>query len=118
LFAVSIVLTQIDFNLLWRYFSWANQSTAVITLFIAAMYLYVSKKNYWVALLPGTFMLYTVLVYILNAQIGFRLPMNISYIISAVISIILVVSFFIAARKARANELQVDLDVTEITEVA
>ncbi|PAF15024.1 hypothetical protein CHH61_24325, partial [Shouchella clausii] len=30
LFALSLALTQIDFNILWRYFSWANQSTAVI----------------------------------------------------------------------------------------
>ena len=80
LFVISIALTQIDFNILWRYFSWANQSTAVIALFVGAMYLYIANKNYWVSLVPGIFMLYTVLVYILNAPIGFRLSMNISYI--------------------------------------
>lgn len=45
LFAISVVLTQIDFNILWRYFSWANQATAVIALFVGAMYLYIAKKE-------------------------------------------------------------------------
>ncbi|MFP3490841.1 carbon starvation CstA 5TM domain-containing protein, partial [Staphylococcus sp. SIMBA_130] len=73
------VLTQIDFNLLWRYFNWANQSTAVIALFVGAMYLYIARKNYFVALIPGTFMLVMVITYILSHPIGFNLPMNISW---------------------------------------
>lgn len=112
LFVISIALTQIDFNILWRYFSWANQSTAVIALFVGAMYLYIAKKNYWVSLLPGIFMLYTVLVYILNAQIGFRLSMNISYIIGAIISVILVVTFFVAAKKQRAANIPLEDDLS------
>src|SRR5690625_7643759 len=47
LFALSILLTQIDFNLLWRYFSWANQATAAIALWIGTMYLFVKGKNYF-----------------------------------------------------------------------
>ncbi|MGM0885914.1 MAG: carbon starvation CstA family protein [Bacillota bacterium] len=112
LFIISIALTQIDFNILWRYFSWANQSTAVIALFVGAMYLYIAKKNYWVSLLPGIFMLYTVLVYILNAQIGFRLSMDISYIIGAIISAALVVTFFIAAKKQRAANIPLEVDIS------
>ncbi|MBL3641699.1 carbon starvation protein A [Bacillus sp. RHFB] len=112
LFIISIALTQIDFNILWRYFSWANQSTAVIALFVGAMYLYIAKKNYWVSLLPGIFMLYTVLIYILNAQIGFRLSMDISYIIGAIISAALVVTFFIAAKKQRAANIPLEVDIS------
>jgi carbon starvation protein CstA len=111
LFVISIALTQIDFNILWRYFSWANQSTAVIALFVGAMYLYIAKKNYWVSLLPGIFMLYTVLVYILNAQIGFRLSMDISYIIAAIISVALVAVFFVAAKKQRAANIPLEVDI-------
>ena len=32
LLAVGAVLTQLDFNVLWRYFSWSNQTLAMITL--------------------------------------------------------------------------------------
>lgn len=112
LFVISFALTKIDFNILWRYFSWANQATAVIALFVGAMYLYIAKKNYWIALVPGTFMLVMVITYILNAQIGFRLSMNASWIGGFIGSIVLIVLFFHAAKKARANNLPLDEDIS------
>ncbi|EHB63928.1 MULTISPECIES: carbon starvation CstA family protein [Paenibacillus] len=118
LFFISIALTQIDFNILWRYFSWANQATGVIALFVGAMYLYIARKNFWVALIPGAMMLYTTTVYILNAQIGFRLSMNASYIVGAVISAVLVIIFFKAAQKARAAKLPLDVDVSGFNKAA
>lgn len=118
LFAVSAVLTQMDFNLLWRYFSWANQSTAVIALFVAAMYLYIAKKNYYIALVPGTFMLVMVITYILNAQIGFGLSMNTSWIGGLIGTVVLVVMFFRAAKKARANNLPLEEDISNWNRVA
>lgn len=112
MFIISIILTQVDFDILWRYFSWANQSTAVIALFVGAMYLFIAGKNYWVALIPGTFMLMATTTYILNAAIGFGLPMNVSYIGASVISIFLVSLFFYAAVKARAAQIPLEEDVT------
>jgi len=112
LFIISVFLTQIDFNILWRYFSWANQATAVIALFVGAMYLYIAKKNYWISLIPGTFMLVMVITYILNAQIGFRLPMNISWIGGLIGSAVLVALFFNAANKARAAQLPLEEDIS------
>lgn len=118
LFVISLALTQIDFNILWRYFSWANQSTAVIALFVGAMYLYIAKKNYWVSLIPGTFMLVMVLAYILNAQIGFRLPMTTSWIGSAIGTVILVALFFHTAKKNRALALSLEDDVSNWNKAA
>lgn len=112
LFAISIVLTQIDFNILWRYFNWANQSTAVIALFVASMYLYIAKKNYFVPLIPGTFMLVMVITYILNAQIGFQLPMNIAWIGGIIGASVLLIVFFLAAKRARAQNLPLEEDVS------
>ncbi|WP_338471165.1 carbon starvation CstA family protein [Niallia sp. XMNu-256] len=112
LFAISVVLTQIDFNLLWRYFNWANQSTAVIALFVGSMYLYIARKNYWISLIPGTFMLIMVITYILNAPIGFRLPMNVSWIGGFVGAALIVLLFFYAGNKARANRLPIEEDVS------
>jgi carbon starvation protein CstA len=118
LFAVSVVLTQIDFNLLWRYFSWANQATAVIALFVGAMYLYIARKNYWISLIPGTFMLVMVITYILNAPIGFRLPMNIAWIGGFIGTAILVALFFRQAQKARAKNIPLEVDITDYNKVA
>ena len=118
LFVISAVLTQIDFNILWRYFNWANQSTAVIALFVAAMYLYIAKKNYFVPLIPGSFMLVMVITYILNAQIGFGLSWNVSWIGGFIGAAVLITIFFIAARKARASNIQLDEDVSNFNKVA
>ena len=113
LFVVSAVLTQIDFNLLWRYFNWANQSTAVIALFVGAMYLYIARKNYFVALIPGTFMLVMVITYILSQPIGFNLPMNISWTGGFIGAAIIVLLFFMAAKKARACNIPLEIDVSD-----
>ncbi|MBM7569998.1 carbon starvation protein A [Aquibacillus albus] len=112
LFVISFALTKIDFTLLWRYFSYANQTTAVIALFVGAMFLYISKKNYWIALIPGIFMLLATMTYILNAPIGFGLALSTSYIGAAIISTVLVVVFFRAAKKARNNNLPLEEDIS------
>ena len=45
LLGAGAVLTQLDFNVLWRYFSWSNQSLAMITLWVCAIYLGRSKST-------------------------------------------------------------------------
>lgn len=108
LFIIAFLLTKVDFNLLWRYFSWANQSTAVITLFIGAMYLYIARKNYWISLIPGTFMLIMVFTYILQAKIGFHLPVTTSWIGSLIGTSIVLFLFFQIAKKARENNWPIE----------
>ncbi|HED34578.1 MAG TPA: carbon starvation protein A [Gammaproteobacteria bacterium] len=94
LFVFSFMLTTIDFNLLWRYFSWANQSTAMIALWVATVYLYSHNKNYWIAFIPACFISTTTFTWILNAQIGFNLPMNVSFITAIVATVVVVVLFY------------------------
>ncbi|MER2077350.1 carbon starvation CstA family protein [Psychrobacillus psychrotolerans] len=116
LFAISAMLTQIDFNILWRYFSWANQATAAIALWIATMYLFIKGKNYIVSLIPALFITYMVFVYILNAKIGFRLDLELSFYIGIVLTIILTIMFFIKAKNNRANQIETDVVVDNVTE--
>lgn len=111
LFAVSLILTQIDFNLLWRYFSWANQSTAAIALWIATMYLYIQGKNYFVSMVPATFITYMVFVYILNQKIGFNLDLNTSYILGLFLTAVIVGMFYVKARKNRVNDVKTSVVV-------
>ena len=49
-------LGKIDYSIIWRYFSWTNQTLAMIVLWAASMYLYYNKKNYWITAVPATFM--------------------------------------------------------------
>ena len=46
----------IDYQIIWRYFSWSNQTLAMIVLWAGAMFLASEKKNYWIAAVPAVFM--------------------------------------------------------------
>ena len=111
LFVISALLTQMDFNILWRYFSWANQATAAIALWIATMYLFIKGKNYFVALIPALFITYMVFVYILNAKIGLNLDLNLSYIVGLILTVVLSVMFFIKAKNNKKNKIETDVVV-------
>jgi len=114
LFAISYVLTNMDFQMLWQYFNWANQTTAVIALFVGAMYLYIKGRNHYIALIPGTFMLYAVWFYILTAPIGFKMDGPISYVIATIGTITLLVLFHLRARAMRAQNMECDVPVKEV----
>ncbi|UOR10375.1 carbon starvation CstA family protein [Halobacillus amylolyticus] len=111
MFVVSFALTKIDFTLLWRYFSWANQSTAMIALWVGAMYLFLARKNYWIAAIPATFITMATFTYILNAPIGFGLALNLSYVIAAVITVVIVTAFFMAARRRLSQNIPLEDDL-------
>ena len=74
MFAISISLLFIDFNVLWRYFSWTNQTLATFTLWAATLWLARRRRLYWLALLPSLFMTAVCASYILTAPEGFSLP--------------------------------------------
>ncbi len=103
MFVVSYLLTLIDFNFLWRYFSWANQTTAMIMLWTAAMYLVQEGKNHWVATIPATFMTAVTFTYILQAPEGLGLATSISYPLGLAITIGIVALFAVKAIKASKN---------------
>ena len=82
LLGVGAVLTQLDFNVLWRYFSWSNQTLAMISLWVATAYLAMNNKNRFTSLitaLPAAFMSAVSLTYILMAPEGFKPSSAIGY---------------------------------------
>ncbi|KAB2452403.1 carbon starvation protein A [Bacillus sp. CH126_4D] len=111
LFVIAYGLTKIDFTLLWRYFSWANQSTAAIALWIGTMYLFIKGKPYVVSLIPAIFMPLMTVIYILNAKIGFNIPLNTSYIVGTIITVILTAVFFMKAVKNKNENIEVDVQL-------
>jgi carbon starvation protein CstA len=82
LLAVGGLLSQMNFTIIWRYFSWANQTLAMIALWAGAMYLFKERpgtKYFWMAAIPATFMSIVTFTYILQAPEGFGLPTSITY---------------------------------------
>lgn len=104
MFVISFVLTQIDFTILWRYFSWANQMTSVIALWVGVMYLLLAGKNHWVATIPAIFMTFNVVTYILYAQIGLGLDLNVAYVGGVAGTILWMIYFYRVYKKTAGQE--------------
>lgn len=95
LFVVGFILLQINFDILWRYFAWANQTLAAATLWVITVYLVNEKKCYWITLLPALFMTMVVSTYIVMAPEGMQLSSTIGYIAGGVCTLITGILFFI-----------------------
>ncbi len=73
LLIIGYFISLLDYNVVWRYFSWSNQTLAMIALWAGATYLAgsVSKKASFIAAVPATFMSAVSCTYILMAPEGF-----------------------------------------------
>lgn len=78
LFVVGFLVSKVDFQILWRYFGWANQTTAMVTLWVTSAYLIGTRKFHWVATVPAVFMTVVCSTFIYNAKIGLNLPYELS----------------------------------------
>ena len=81
------------FNQLWNYFAWGNQVLGASTLMAGAVWLLRQKKNPLPALLPGMFMTFIVLTYILwispahGGPFGLGLKLEYAYLIAGAIAV-------------------------------
>ncbi|MEG6506059.1 carbon starvation CstA family protein [Nitratidesulfovibrio sp. 1201_IL3209] len=78
LFVVGAILSQMNFDIIWRYFGWANQTLATIVLWAAAAYLVRRGMFHWIASAPATFMTSVCTTYLCYAKIGLGMPLNVS----------------------------------------
>lgn len=78
IFVITFVIMQLDFDILWRYFAWCNQTLAVFTLWACTVYLANRRMTYWITMLPAMFMTCVCTTYILFAPEGFGLDYTVS----------------------------------------
>lgn len=86
------------FQIVWRYFSWSNQTLAMVALWVATAYLLKKGKYRFGSLLtalPATFMTAVSVTYIFMAQEGFKLDQTASYIIGTVAAASLLIVYVI-----------------------
>ena len=95
LFIASFLILQINFDILWRYFAWCNQTLAVFTLWAITIYLTKEKRNYLITLIPALFMTMVCVSYIFIAPEGLSLKPTISYIVGGVATIISLILYII-----------------------
>jgi carbon starvation protein CstA len=95
IFALCAGLLLINFDILWRYFAWSNQTLAAFTLWAATVYLARRKKCFVLTLIPAMFMTAVCTTYLLFARRpeGFGVDWLVSVIIGCAVAVILLLIF-------------------------
>jgi carbon starvation protein CstA len=95
IFLLAFLVMMIDFNVLWRYFAWCNQTLAVFTLWAATVYLARRKRIYIITLIPAMFMTVVSVSYVLFARRpeGFGLDWGLAVGAGCVVAAIFLVLF-------------------------
>ena len=92
-------LGYIDYQVIWRYFSWTNQTLAMIVLWAGSMYMAREKKNYWITAVPATFMSAVSVTYFFAADECVNLGLSVAYPIGIIAAAAFLGIFLYAARK-------------------
>ncbi len=106
IFVLAFAIMLIDFNVLWRYFAWCNQTLAVFTLWAVTVWLARERKCYWVTLLPALFMTVVTVSYIMFAPEGFSLGYGLSVGTGLAVAAVFAVMFFRFVRLANRDKAQ------------
>ncbi len=101
LFAAGFLLTRINFDIIWRYFAWSNQTLAMVVLWTITVYLARSRKFFWITLIPAVFMTAVVSTYLMIAPEGFSLSPDLSYYTGAFIALAVLTVFLIYLKRIR-----------------
>lgn len=92
LFVIGGILTQVNFDIIWRYFGVANQATAVFMLWTASAYLLRHNKLHWITTIPAMFMTTVVITFLMNSKtLGFGWSMTVSTVLAMVITLAITV---------------------------
>lgn len=101
LFVLTFLILQMNFDVLWRYFAWSNQTLAVFTLWAVTVYLAKRKKFYGISLVPAMFMTAVSVSYILSAPEGFHLSWVFSVATGIVVAMLIFVLFLMKRPKLK-----------------
>lgn len=99
LFVVGYCVTLIDFDVLWRYFAWINQTLAVATLWTATIYLASNRKKYAVAIFPAIFMTFITVDYLFVSTQFFHFGQILSACLAGGVTVLLTVYFALKIKR-------------------
>lgn len=108
--AVSYLLLNINFDILWRYFAWCNQTLSIFTLWACTVYLARIHKAYLITMIPAIFMTMLCITFICYAPLGayvegVGLPLIYSEAIGIIVTAVCIFLFFQWKRQIAANSM-------------
>ena len=99
LFVAGIALTLVKFDVIWRYFGWANQTMSCVTLWAISVYLARRSRFHWISTVPAVFMTAVCVSYLCYAKIGFSLSVETSTVIGIAAAAVCLVLFLLRGKK-------------------
>ena len=110
IFVLSGVLMYVNFDILWRYFAWFNQTLAVFTLWAITVWL--TKRSvaenskpyaFIIALVPAMWMTLVCSTYIFIAPEGFQLNHTVAYTLGGLITLGITAVYILWTNKLKAR---------------
>ena len=104
LFAISLALNFVNFQIIWRYFGWANQTLAAVALWTGAVFLARRASYWWIAFIPAVFMTVITTTYIFVEDIGLGLDPSLGTALGVIAGLIAAGIFLFVRPKLTPDE--------------
>lgn len=106
LFVISAILMNVNFDILWRYFAWFNQTLSIFTLWAITVWMVRNGKNFYIPLCPALFMTMVCTSYIMVAPEGFGCSLQMGYVTGGAVTVLLLflfVRWYFQFKKSQSN---------------
>ena len=107
IFALAVLMTEINFGVIWNYVGISNQMLATVMLWTISAYLRFKKKNRFIASIPATIMTYICVAYLMiapNVGGGLALDPTLAYSIAGVVTLVVIARFEAKAKEKLPQE--------------
>ena len=113
LFAIGLLLTLVNFGVIWRYFGWANQTLATITLWTLVLYFAKQNKKFVFVLIPAIFMTSVIVTYILIEPKGIALDLSIGIPVGVAITAGITTIYLVIIRQLKQADINIEQTVKQ-----
>ena len=101
LFVVGFAITLMNFDVIWRYFAWANQTLAAISLWAVTVYLVSKRKNFYIAFFPAVLMTMIVSTYLFTGKEMFAIGYNTGLMLGSLVTLVITMVMLFLIKKYR-----------------
>lgn len=107
LVAIGLLMWQSEnkdgFNVIWKYFGWANQTLAMVALWVISVFLYRKSKNYWISLIPAIFMTVISVSFFCVSKTSLHLDSEVGNVAGIVLAAMITAVFFVTNKKKQKS---------------
>ena len=104
LFVVGFAITLMNFDVIWRYFAWANQTLAAISLWAVTIYLVSKRKNFYITFFPAILMTLIISTYLFTGKEMLAVSYQTGVILGGTVTLAVTVLMMFLIKRYRKND--------------